>query len=148
MAYEKQTWDTTSYVTPTRMNHIEDGIEDVTYVRHSTIEPTTNETWASLLGRVRDSVSPLGGKAQFLRLSLNIDNQAGMLFQCNRVYSSATVTIWTSIRPTSTGFILYVINTSGSSAVFRKYEFTTSGMTITDISSNTANSVVVWKLDV
>lgn len=29
MAYSKQTWDTTSYVNPTRMNHIEDGIEDL-----------------------------------------------------------------------------------------------------------------------
>lgn len=28
MAYSKQTWDTTSYVNPTRMNHIEQGIED------------------------------------------------------------------------------------------------------------------------
>lgn len=27
MAYSKQTWDTTSYVNPTRMNHIENGIE-------------------------------------------------------------------------------------------------------------------------
>lgn len=26
MAYDKQTWDTTSYVNPTRMNHIEDGV--------------------------------------------------------------------------------------------------------------------------
>lgn len=29
MAYSKQTWDTTSFVTPTKMNHIEDGIEAV-----------------------------------------------------------------------------------------------------------------------
>ena len=29
MAYTKQTWDTTSYVNPTRMNHIEDGIKNV-----------------------------------------------------------------------------------------------------------------------
>ena len=28
MAYSKQTWDTTSYVNPTRMNHIEQGIYD------------------------------------------------------------------------------------------------------------------------
>ena len=27
MAYSKQTWDTTSIFNPTRMNHIEDGIE-------------------------------------------------------------------------------------------------------------------------
>ena len=29
MAYSKQTWDTTSYVNPKRMNHIEQGIYDV-----------------------------------------------------------------------------------------------------------------------
>ena len=29
MSYNKQTWDTTSYVNPTRMNHIENGIEEV-----------------------------------------------------------------------------------------------------------------------
>lgn len=29
MAYEKQTWDTTSFVNPTRLNHIEDGIKEV-----------------------------------------------------------------------------------------------------------------------
>ena len=29
MAYSKQTWDTTSYVNPTRMNHIENGIAGV-----------------------------------------------------------------------------------------------------------------------
>lgn len=28
MAYSKQTWDTTSYVNPTRMNHIEEGVYD------------------------------------------------------------------------------------------------------------------------
>ena len=28
MAYEKQIWDTTSYVNPTRMNHIEKGISN------------------------------------------------------------------------------------------------------------------------
>lgn len=32
MAYSKQTWDTTSYVNPTRMNHIEDGIEAVSLI--------------------------------------------------------------------------------------------------------------------
>lgn len=31
MAYDKQTWDTTSYVNPTRMNHIEQGIYDAKF---------------------------------------------------------------------------------------------------------------------
>lgn len=29
LPYDKQSWDTTSYVTPTRMNHIEQGIKDL-----------------------------------------------------------------------------------------------------------------------
>ena len=131
-----------------KIDTIETEIDGIVYVRYATIEPTTNETWASLLGRMRDANSTLGGKLQFARISLLVDNQAGMLFQCNRVYSSAMVTIWTALRPTSTGFFAYIINTSATSAVFRKYEFTTSGMTITDMSENSASSVVVWRLDV
>lgn len=34
MAYSKQTWDTTSYVNPTRMNHIEDGIASIPWVEY------------------------------------------------------------------------------------------------------------------
>ena len=43
MAYSKQTWDTTSYVNPTRVNHIEDGIADL----DNSIEPKGN-MWAVL----------------------------------------------------------------------------------------------------
>ena len=50
MVYSKQTWDTTSYVNPTRMNHIEDGIYDVSQrldgsnvVKVKTGQLTTNQ---------------------------------------------------------------------------------------------------------
>ena len=41
MAYDKQTWDGTSYVTPSRMNHIEDGIESCSNVEGW----TSNGNW-------------------------------------------------------------------------------------------------------
>lgn len=41
MAYSKQTWDTTSYVNPTRMNHIEDGIEEADSKTADDIEYST-----------------------------------------------------------------------------------------------------------
>lgn len=42
MSYTKQTWDTTSYVNPTRMNHIEQGIYDaVKYVERWTGDLTS-----------------------------------------------------------------------------------------------------------
>ena len=51
MAYSKQTWDTTSYVNPTRMNHIEDGIEDVSNVaiKYTDITETTDSSGRILL---------------------------------------------------------------------------------------------------
>ena len=42
MAYSKQNWDTTSYVNPTRMNHIEDGIESADLTSGGTITGTLN----------------------------------------------------------------------------------------------------------
>lgn len=51
MAYSKQTWDTNSYVNPTRMNHIEQGIYDASKkftVVHSTTPSSTgtNSSWS------------------------------------------------------------------------------------------------------
>ncbi len=40
MAYSKQTWDTSSYVNPTRMNHIEDGVKEASD-RLSAVEPNS-----------------------------------------------------------------------------------------------------------
>lgn len=42
MAYSKQTWDATSYVTPTRMNHIEDGIKAV---EDGSVHLLFSDTW-------------------------------------------------------------------------------------------------------
>lgn len=42
MAYSKQTWDTTSYVNPTRMNHIEDGIESASTATGTAYDSSTS----------------------------------------------------------------------------------------------------------
>lgn len=44
MAYSKQIWDTTSYVNPTRMNHIEDGIASADLTSGGTVNGTLNVT--------------------------------------------------------------------------------------------------------
>lgn len=56
MAYSKQTWDTTSYVNPTRMNHIEDGIANADLTSGGTIDGTikiekTNDTSVLFVGK-------------------------------------------------------------------------------------------------
>lgn len=47
MAYSKQTWDTTSFVNPTRMNHIEEGIEDATKTYSGNFTAGSNVTIGS-----------------------------------------------------------------------------------------------------
>ena len=47
MAYSKQTWDTTSYVNPTRMNHMEDGIYDALPKSDIVTDTITGQTNAS-----------------------------------------------------------------------------------------------------
>ena len=45
MSYVKQTWDTTSYVTPTRMNYIENGIEGCAHITDWTSGDTIHPNW-------------------------------------------------------------------------------------------------------
>ena len=58
MAYSKQTWDTTSYVNPTRMNHIEDGIEAVDGKTASDIAYSSSRTIKNMLDSTFVSVTP------------------------------------------------------------------------------------------
>ena len=53
MAYSKQTWDTTSYVNPTRMNHIEDGI----YNNSNAIDLINAKLWTVARAEFETSVS-------------------------------------------------------------------------------------------
>ena len=54
--YDKQTWDTTSYVNPTRMNHIEDGIYNA-----SIIPAVANSEKVEITPTSGSAYSPYGG---------------------------------------------------------------------------------------
>lgn len=59
MSYSKQTWDTTSYVTPTRMNHIEDGIEGVDTKTANDIDYASGTTIKSKIDTIDGTVSTM-----------------------------------------------------------------------------------------
>lgn len=115
---------------------------DVDYTALGTITPTTNEKWSSIIGKMRDTYfSTLLSKTNYCRLLANVDGQAGTVFQCGRVYSSATNTSWYSIRASATAIVAYVITTTGSAANLRKFAFNTSGLTITDMSDDVGSEL-------
>lgn len=145
MAYEKQTWNTTSIFNPTRMNHIEDGIEGVTQKRLGTVARTTNETWASLIGRARDAL--FNNKSRYQTLGLTIDDTSNLIFYPSR-FASTSIMQYLGVRGTSTGIIFYVISTSSTAATLRKYSMNANGITITDMSSSVAESdIYLYGLD-
>ena len=59
MSYSKQTWDTTSYVTPTRMNHIEDGIESVDTKTANDIDYVSGTTIKSKIDTIDNTISTI-----------------------------------------------------------------------------------------
>lgn len=83
--YEKQEWDTTSYVNPTRMNHIENGIDDAVpkstenyqmgtfYIAGTQVTGMVSEDDLSL-GATNDIVLDFGGKA-YLSYDKTVENQ-------------------------------------------------------------------------
>ena len=129
MAYSKQTWDTTSYVNPTRMNHIEQGIYDA----QETADSKSNLITEKLLenhfistASTWDSVNLIG----------NIDNYEYLGFSFAGADKSATQGIMKAIIPVSTfktsdtnspiAIIEDYYNPSDSRALFVCFNSTTS----------------------
>lgn len=61
MAYSKQTWDTSSYVNPTRMNHIEDGIESASTATGTAYDSNTS---------VKDKIDSKANSSDFVGLKV------------------------------------------------------------------------------
>lgn len=120
MAYSKQTWDTTSYVNPTRMNHIEQGVYDasnlsendhISKIRLSDSDFTYDDTykfWNSnqtiteiLQGKALIGFTPYPNYAAMLISAYN--NNFGRLTVTT--FNTTTGTVGTS----SEGFILDVL---------------------------------------
>ena len=145
MAYEKQTWDTTSYVTPTRMNHIEDGIAGITNGTILTLEPTTNETYASLFARFRTASNCLtDGNYNFYTLRFRpagASSSSNLLFVPTR-YAGNSVVEYTSCRVTDTAIVFYNLSITSSNVILRQILIDSNGATVTDASNNTAQSGV------
>lgn len=136
MAYSKQTWDTNSIFNPTRMNNIENGIAGIKEATLLEVTPATDETWGSLISRVKTS---FGNYTSWQKLRMTVENNANMVF--NNVRSGGS-TIWFSSRGSGSAIVFYLINTSSSSQAFRKYQIGSDGLTVEDMTDYAAESSI------
>lgn len=139
MAYEKQTWNTTSYVNPTRMNHIEDGIDKAGTARViGSITAQSGETLSDFVDRLRDNYFADDISMSHALLQFEMDGTTNLIFNCVR-WTGRNVSIWCNVRPTSDSSLTILLIAMSSSAVnVRKYVTSSSGVTGTNISSNSA----------
>ena len=75
MSYEKQTWETGDIVTSAKLNHLEDGIANGTYI----VYPVYNENYteATLRDADNNTVSYNMIKDQYNTILVNIDESGG-----------------------------------------------------------------------
>ena len=105
-------------------------------------EPVTNETWESLIGKIRDgSIKTI--PANVLRTS--IDGISGLIFHQDRRTGS---TLWQyNSHYTSGGVvILYSISASPTSVAVRKYNLIAG--TVENLTTQVASQVAIYGLDV
>ena len=147
MAYSKQTWNTTSYVTPTRMNHIEEGIAGVKNDTILDFSPTTNETWDSLFSRFRQNTGLLAnGFYQYYSLRFqptSASQNNNLIFTCTRFVANSSIE-YLSSRLTTGGIVFYhlVISTNSVALTQIVINNTSTPVTVTDLTSNDAQSAI------
>lgn len=107
-----------------------------------TITGGTNDTLGTLIETLRTNYFDNGMiRKNLLRFS-SLDGQANMIFHCDR-FQNQNTSIWTSLRGGTGGFVAIVLTFISSSTAVRKYNFTTSGLEITDLTDNSASGVTI-----
>lgn len=121
---------------------VQDFIDDLGEKTLEVWEPTTSETWESLIARLRDG-STKTTPANILRT--NIDGIADVIFHQDR-RQSGRVWQYNAHYATGNAVILYSISVSTSAVYVRKINLITG--TIENIASQPASQVVIYGLDV
>ena len=140
MAYDEQVWDSTSYVTPTRMNHIEDGIASAGVEILATVNSTQqSRTGVSLLNELYTELSAFAKETIFDGFL----EWGGMIFRCSMKDSNSYV--FESVRlsfgaNTATQISVFYVASSGSKFERVTVNMSTSAVATLDLSDESFNA--------
>lgn len=123
-------------------------VNGMKYTNLGVIEAETNETWGSIIERLRDTIfADNAGNINVCNLICNVDGWTGAVFTPSRVYSSAQYTNFVCFRGTSSGYIIYILSCSQTSTALRKYATSTTGTTVTDLTDTVGGNISVKWFD-
>lgn len=133
MAYPKQTWDTTSYVTPTRMNNIEDGIYNNSVLSEKATKSVTSSTISALFDSIYSDLNALGEQA----LADGYFKYDGLIYKLSRV-SVGQYTFTSNYTQSSGNLRFFIANIQSSGSKLERYTVTTGGsISYNDLSNDT-----------
>lgn len=139
MAYDKQTWDTTSYVTPTRMNHIEEGIESAGVESLITVNQAgTSRTATSLLNELYTALTALANETVYDGYL----EWGGIIYRCSRKDSGDYMFESSQITSTSLQVTVLSVASSGSKMIRVSVNYSTNAVTSSDMSSTSFNTTL------
>ena len=151
MAYEiynPHEWDSSDYFTPSKMNHIEEGIESTNLYARSIYRPEIlinvniepNYTYADALNDLYAALDNLNNQViadGYLQIGNNI-------FRLDR--KSSSLYGFTSVYVANDGTMnILALQVKSSGSVYRRTAITTGGtITATDLSSDTITDTVIF----
>lgn len=139
MAYDKQTWDTTSYVTPTRMNHIEEGIESAGVESLITVnQGGASRTATSLLNELYTALTALSNETVYDGYL----EWGGIIYRCSRKDSGDYMFESSQITSTSLQVTVLSVASSGSKMIRVSVNYSTNAVTSNDMSSTSFNTTL------
>lgn len=139
MAYGKQTWDTTSYVTPTRMNHIEEGIESAGVEGLITVNQAgASRTATSLLNELYTALAALANETVYDGYL----EWGGIIYRCSRKDSGDYMFESAQITSTSLQVTVLSVASSGSKMIRVSVNYSTNAVTSNDMSSTSFNTTL------
>ena len=139
MAYSKQTWDTTSYVTPTRMNHIEEGIESAGVENLITVNQAgASKTATSLLNELYTALTALANETVYD----GYIEWGGIIYRCSRKDSGDYMFESAQITSTSLQVTVLSVASSGSKMIRVSVNYSTNAVTSNDMSSTSFNTTL------
>ena len=141
MAYPKQTWTDESYITPSAMNHIEDGIASAGVEALVTVNSAGESKTAEwLLNTLYDGISILDNAVVYD----GYIEWGGIIFRCSRKNSGTINYMFESIdlntAVTSMEYSVFKVADSGSKFIRVSINLSTNAVTSTDLSSTTFTS--------
>lgn len=116
-------------------------IDNIKFGTVASITAGNNETIADAIDRLRDTY--FNDSTQFRQIKMTLDGTTNMILDCKR-WTNTSTSIWETSKPNSDSSMTTIeVSMNSSSVAVRKYVTSSSGVTGTNISNDSASGDLI-----